>query len=173
MDGPDFRCYSAAIAAPAPLISRAPCEHRFDDVVIARAAADIAFELFADRVLVELRALAVDDVDRRHDHARRAEAALQAVIVLERLLHRMQLAALGEPFDRRDVRASQRGREHGAGLDRASVDMDDAGAALRGVAADMRAGQAEILAQELHQQRARVDIAPTPSCRSPSWKHGS
>src|SRR5438445_147763 len=32
--------------------------------------------------------------------------------------------------------------------------MDDAGPALRGVAADMRAGQAEILAQEVNQQRS-------------------
>ena len=37
--------------------------------------------------------------------------------------------------------------------------MDDAGAALAGVAADMRAGEAEILAQELNQQRARLDVA--------------
>ena len=50
-------------------------------------------------------------------------------------------------------------REHGAGLHRHAVDMDDAGAALRGVAADMGAGEAQVLAQELHQQRARIDIA--------------
>ena len=36
--------------------------------------------------------------------------------------------------------------------------MDDAGAALRGVAADMGAGQPQILAQQLHQQRARIDV---------------
>src|SRR3569833_2291005 len=36
--------------------------------------------------------------------------------------------------------------------------MHDTGAALRGVAADMGAGQAQILAQELHQQRPRIDI---------------
>src|SRR5947199_2520934 len=53
---------------------------RLDDVVIARAAAQIAFELFADGVLVEIVALAVHDIDAGHDHAWRAEAALQAVI---------------------------------------------------------------------------------------------
>jgi hypothetical protein len=36
--------------------------------------------------------------------------------------------------------------------------MHDAGAALRGVAADMGAGQPQILAQELHQQGAGIDI---------------
>src|SRR6476660_2182573 len=44
-------------------------EHRLDDVVVAGAAADIAFELLPDGFLVELAAAAVDDVDRRHDHA--------------------------------------------------------------------------------------------------------
>ena len=47
----------------------------------------------------------------------------------------------------------------GAGLHRLAVDMDDAGAALAGVAADMGAGHAEMLAQELDQQRARLDLA--------------
>src|ERR1700712_1614369 len=39
-------------------------EHRFDDVVVAGAAADIAFQLVPDGVLVELAAIAVEDVDR-------------------------------------------------------------------------------------------------------------
>ena len=52
-------------------------------------------------------------------------------------------------------------REHGAGLDGDAVDMHDAGAALGGVAADMRAGEPQVLAQELHQQRARFDSGCT------------
>src|SRR5947209_13960289 len=39
--------------------------------------------------------------------------------------------------------------------------MHYAGAALAGVAADMRAGEAQILAQELNEQRARIDIRRT------------
>ena len=54
----------------------------------------------------------------------------------------------------------------GARLHRLAVDMDDAGAALRGVAADMRAGQAEILAQEVNQQRSVLD-GPATFGRSP------
>ena len=49
-----------------------------------------------------------------------------------------------------------------------AVDMHDAGAALRRVAADMRAGQAEILAQELDEQRAGLDLPRRRPCRSPS-----
>ena len=47
---------------------------------------------------------------------------------------------------------------HGAGLDRLAVDMDDAGAALRRVAADMGAGQAELLPQQLNEKRAVLDL---------------
>ena len=39
------------------------------------------------------------------------------------------------------------------------VHMDDAGAALARVAADMGAGEAQSLAQELHQKRARLDVS--------------
>src|SRR5664279_6504649 len=70
------------------LHARGGIEHRLDDVVVAGAAADIAFELLAHRGLVELTAMTLHDIDRRHDHARRAEAALQSVIVAERRLHR-------------------------------------------------------------------------------------
>src|ERR1700712_4478866 len=44
-------------------------EHRFDDVVVAGAAADVAFQLVPDGFLVELAAMAMHDIDRRHDHA--------------------------------------------------------------------------------------------------------
>src|SRR5271169_4096605 len=64
---------------------------RFDDVVVAGAAADVALELLADGVVVEIVALTPDQIDRGHDHARGAIAALQTVVLAERLLHRMQL----------------------------------------------------------------------------------
>ena len=51
--------------------------------------------------------------------------------------------------------------QHGAGFHRPAVDMDDAGAALAGVAADMGAGQVQIFAQEMDQQRPVLDSAET------------
>ena len=57
-----------------------------------------------------------------------------------------------------DVGAFELPGEDGAGLHRLAVHMHHAGAALRGVAADMRAGEPQVLAQELHQQGARIDI---------------
>ena len=116
--------------------------------------------------LVRLR-IDAQQIDRAHDHARRAEAALQAVMLAEGFLHRMQLVALGEALDRGDARAVHLRRQHGAALGRIAVDMNDAGAALAGVAADMRAGQAEMLAQELHQQGAVLRLRGFRACRSP------
>ena len=75
-------------------------EDRLDDVVIARAAAQVAFEADPDLLLGRVRVL-VEQADRRHHHARGAVAALQAVVLHEGLLHRMQRAVgVGEPFDR-------------------------------------------------------------------------
>src|SRR5262249_27604995 len=115
--------------------------NRFDDVVVAGAAADVAFELFADGPLLEVMALAPHDIDRGHDHARSAEAALKAVVFAESFLHRMKLAVGREAFDGQHVCALGLDREHGAGLHRLAVDVDDASAALGGVAAHVRAGE--------------------------------
>ena len=79
-------------------------------------------------------------------------------MLAEGFLHRVQSAVRGKPLDGGDGRAVHGDRERRAGLHRLAVEMHDAGAALRGVAADMGAGQPQVLAQELHQQRARVDI---------------
>src|SRR5205807_9300131 len=107
------------------------------------------FELFADRLVVETVALAVHHVDRGHDHARRAEAALQPVVFAERLLHRMQLAVLRESLDGEYVRALHLPGEDRAGFHRLAVDMNHASAALRGIATYMGAGETQPFAQVL------------------------
>jgi hypothetical protein len=71
----------------------------------------------------------------------------------------MQLAVLGQALDGRDLRALAGDRQRGAALHRLAVDMDDAGPALAGIAADMGASQAELVAQELDEQRAAFDLA--------------
>src|SRR5439155_1123571 len=63
---------------------------RLHDVVVAGAAAEIAFELVPDGVIVEVVTFAGHHVDRGHDHAGSAVAALQAMMLAERFLHRMQ-----------------------------------------------------------------------------------
>src|SRR6476646_6551721 len=80
-------------------------EYRFDDIMVAGAAADIALQLMPDGILVEPAAVAIDDIDRRHNHARGAIAALQAVIVAERGLHRVQDVPLRNALDGGDIGA--------------------------------------------------------------------
>ena len=128
-----------------------------DDVLIAGAAAEVAGDAVANLLLARRR-IVLQQVDRRHDHARRAVAALQAVLFPEALLHRMQLAFRRQPFDRHHRRAVGLHREDRARLRAAAVDEHGARAALAGVAADMRAGEIEMFAQEVHEQRARFDV---------------
>ena len=48
--------------------------------------------------------------------------------------------------------------QRGAGFHRTPIDMDDAGAALAGIASDMGAGETEVIAQQMHEQRSVFDI---------------
>ena len=71
----------------------------------------------------------------------------------------MQLAVRREPLDGRDLGAVGLDREDRAGLRAAAVDEDGAGAALTGVAADVRAGQTQVFAEEVDQEHAGVDVS--------------
>src|SRR6267378_2694987 len=114
-------------AAPIPVALMAfppsGCDWMFLGLPL-RADLSHCFRAGRDRLDVEFVALAVHQIDRRHDHAGGTEAALQAVIVAECLLHRMQRCAIGEPLDGEHVRALRLPGEHRAGFDRLAVDMD-------------------------------------------------
>src|SRR5262249_44585334 len=49
-------------------------------------------------------------------------------------------------------------RQHRARLHRLAVEQDGADAAVGGVAADVRAGQAQVLAQEVHEEQPGLDL---------------
>src|SRR6185503_8357296 len=87
-----------------------------------------------------------------------AVAALEAVLRDEGGLKRVQLVAVGEALDGRHVGAVERHREQQARVRPAPVHEDGAGAALAVVAALLRAGQAEPLAQQVEKGRARVEL---------------
>src|SRR5436190_12521816 len=59
--------------------------NRGHDVVVARAAADVALDRVADLVVAGAARVS-QEVGGGHDHAGRAEAALEAVLLPERLL---------------------------------------------------------------------------------------
>jgi hypothetical protein len=129
-------------------------KHRLDDSVITVQRQILPWSSCRTVASSSLPPVAMHDIDRRLDHARGAIAALQAVIVAERRLHRVQLAALGDAFDGGDAGTCGLCRQHGAGFHCVAVHMDDAGSALAAIAADMRAGQTQIFAQQIHQQGA-------------------
>src|SRR5207244_5571072 len=96
----------------------------------------------------------------RHENARRAEAALQRVIATEGLLQHRKPAGLGrEPLDRVDACAIRLHREREAGARGRAVDLNGASAAGAVLAADMRAGKSELVAQEIREQHARLGLA--------------
>src|ERR1051325_2885293 len=89
--------------------------HRVDDVLIPRAPADIAFQPFANFFFRRIR-IAIENLFRRDDHPRRAEPALQTMLVPERLLYFVQLPTHGQPFDGEHVRSVGLHGEHRAAL---------------------------------------------------------
>src|ERR671939_922110 len=130
---------------------------RGHDVLVAGAAAQVPFDAVADLLLAGV-GMALQQPVGRHDHAGRAEATLQAVLFPEPLLQRMQLAIAGQTFDGQDLGAIGLYGQDGAGLDRQAVHDHGARAALRGVAADMRARQANHVADIVHEQEARLHV---------------
>ena len=87
-------------------------------------------------------------------------------MIVHRLLQRMQFAvAAGQPFDGRELVAVGLHREHQAGAHRRAVEQDGAGAADAVLAADMGAGERQIVAQEIAEQHARFDACAGRSCR--------
>jgi hypothetical protein len=93
-----------------------------------------------------------------HHHAGRAEAALQGVVIDERLLHRMEPLALGESLDRRDLLAACIHREGHAARDDFAIEPHGTCGARAAVAADLGAGESELVAQHFHQRRRRIDV---------------
>ncbi len=82
---------------------------------------------------------------RRHHHTRRAKPALQAVVILKRLLDRVQRAVRCRlTFDGGHLGAVRPRRQHRAGFHRNAVHMHNAGAALAGVTSHMRPGQMQL-----------------------------
>src|SRR3954453_8807630 len=115
-----------------PAVAHLP--DRRADVRVGGAAANVAPHELGDFLVGRGLAL-LKQLDRRHDLTGRAEAALEGVVLDEGALHRVQLATLGEPLDRRHLVALAGGCQGEAGEYPPPVDPDRAGAAGALVAA--------------------------------------
>ena len=80
-------------------------------------------------------------------------------MLVERLLQLRQLAVLREAFDCLDARAVGLDCEEHAALQEHTVDDHRARAAVAGVAADVAAREVEVVAQEVDEELARLDVA--------------
>ena len=77
-------------------------QDRVHDRRVAGAAAEVARELGADLLLGRVRVL-LEEEPRRHQDPRRAEPALEAEVLVEGLLERVERRAVRERLDRLDL----------------------------------------------------------------------
>ena len=141
---------------------------RVDNVLVAGAAAKIAVQTFANFVVCGVR-VTFQNLPGNHDHARRAEAALQGVFVPESFLHGVQdLLAIravsggGQAFNGQDGRAVGLNGEHAAALDGFAVYFHGAGSAERGFAARVGTGEPHYFTEIVDKQQAGLHFMGVP-----------
>jgi hypothetical protein len=84
---------------------------------------------------------------------------LQAVTILHRLLERIEVAIGSERLDRRHFHAIALHGEHEARAGTAPADEHGARTAHAMLAADVGAGEVKLVAQEVGERHARLDLA--------------
>ncbi len=134
-------------------------ENGGDDVRVPSATAQMSGEHFAD-----LRFAGVGDTGEKirtgHENPRRAESALQRVVAAKRELQRGQfVTGRRQSLGRYDVPAFSGNREREAGTLGDAVYGDRACAAHAMLAADVNAGRAESITQEIRKQSTRFAFA--------------
>src|SRR5262245_49300949 len=91
---------SLVLRRPAHLVARRL--HRLDDVLVARAAAEVRREHIQQFLITDI-GLPFERICREHQKARRAEAALESMVRDEGALERMQFLAVGEALHGADL----------------------------------------------------------------------
>ena len=125
------------------------------DVHVTGAPAEVARQPDADLLVTRPRVLLEERADR-HQDARRAEAALQPVLLVKRLLNRMQALGIGrQALDGGDLSPVDLDRHEQARPHRLAVEQDGAGAADAVLAAHVRPRQAQSRAQEIAEEEPR------------------
>jgi hypothetical protein len=122
-----------------------------------RSASENGLRTSGVAALGQPRPRLLDNRNAGHDLARGAEAALEAVVLDEGRLQRMERAVVLQPLDGGDALAALHRGERHAGEDAAPIHVHRAGAALAAIAALLRPGQHQLLAQGIEQRRARLD----------------
>ncbi len=119
------------------------------------AAADIVVEGQRD-LAARRRRVAVEERLGGDEDAGQAIAALARLLVEKGLLQRMRPLRGAEPLDRQHSLADDGRDGLTAGFHRLAVDQHHAGAALLETAAEFRADEAEMVAQDVEQRRVGI-----------------
>src|SRR4051812_20862977 len=133
-----------------------PAAHGLDDILIARAAAEIGRQDL-ENLLVRQLGIGLQRIYRKHQKPGCAKAALERMVSDEGVLHGVQFAAVGETFDRSDTLALGLDREHQTGSYRVIVEDHRASTADAVLATDMRPGQPAFVADDICQRLSRLD----------------
>jgi len=110
-------------------------QHRIRDPGIGTAPAEISTHAFAHTLGIVAGLTFLDQADRAHDLAWRAEPALEAVMCHKGGLDGMERVTLRHALDREDICTVVTDREGKARIDASPIDEDRARAALSAVAA--------------------------------------
>src|SRR5437870_12176597 len=137
---------------------RGPVLNRLDDIHVASAAAQVAGYPTADLVL-RWTWIRLEERVGHHQHARRAEPTLESVFLPETFLECVELAALLQAFYRLNAGPVGLNGQHRTGLHCHSVEDDRTRTAVRRITTDVRAGEVEVLSEEVHQQESRLNLA--------------
>ena len=136
-------------------------QRRFQYANVRSASTEISVERLLRLLGSGIRIL-LEQRDRRHHEARRAEAAHQSVVVAEGLLHRMKRCAIREAIDGPDVLPLRFDREHRARVIRSPFDNDRARAARAAIADTLLSGDLESGAHRIEQRDPGLDAQLMP-----------
>src|ERR1700722_510629 len=101
-------------------------------------------------------------MSRRHQHARRADAALRAATMQKRLLQRMQFTVTSQAFNGFNLRALGLKHRNKAAVHQLAVHANRTGPAFAFATAFLRAGEMQVFAQDveepLHRRRMHLSL---------------
>ena len=127
-----------------------------DDILVSGAAAEHAAQRVLYRRVVG-SVLPSEQVGRRHQHARRADAALGRAMQVKGLLEPGQAAARRfQPLDGQHLAPLDLSHRRHAGTDLAAVQQHRAGAAIARIAADLGAGHRQLFTEHVGEAPDRV-----------------
>src|SRR5262249_49834944 len=144
-------CSVVASAMSTPPHVRGRVHHRLDDLVVPRAAAQIARQPVADLRLGGLE-IPLEQGLRGDEHAGRADAALERRVLEELLLERMEPLPVRHALDGLDPPAAHLAAQDEAGADQPAVERDAAGATVARGAALLAPGQVQRVPEHVEQR---------------------